>query len=37
MEQIYLGAALLLGQMVMQRAPDQTEIKTADNREKPSR
>ena len=26
---IFLGAAVLLGQMVMQREPDQTEIKTA--------
>ncbi len=26
---IFLGAAVLLGQMVIQREPDQTEIKTA--------
>jgi hypothetical protein len=26
---IFLGAAMLLGQMVAQRPPDQTEIKTA--------
>jgi hypothetical protein len=28
-ELIFLGAAVLLGQMVVQREPDQAEIKTA--------